>query len=227
MTTLLRPAVGGRANEVPEPEASPARPRTPAGLRRNRSRIGMGLVLIALSVLGTVALVSRSAQRQQVLALVREVPAGAAVTDADLITVELPLDTGLPVITSGDSAEVLGQVAAGRLPAGTLLHRSHLAPHVRIPEGMALLGAVLDPGEYPVGLREGDEVRLIAAPGPSADAGDPAVTDLGVGQVRELAEPPTGSGALVVSLLVPRDSAAAISAAGGQGRISLVVIGDR
>ena len=227
MTTLLRPAAGGRAKEVPEPEASPAKPRTPAGLRRNRSRIGMGLVVIALSVLGTVALVSRSAQRQQVLALVREVPAGAAITDADLTTVELPLDTGLPVIASADSAKVLGQVAAGTLPGGTLLHRSHLAPHVRIPEGMALLGAVLEAGEYPVGLREGDEVRLIAAPGPSADAGNPGVADLGVGEVRELAEPPTGSAALVVSLLVPGDSAAAISAAGGEGRISLVVIGER
>lgn len=227
MTTLLRPPAGGRKKEAPEPPASPAKPRTPAGLRRNRSRIGLGLVVIALSVLGTVTLVSRSAERERVLALAREIPAGVAITDADLITVELPLDTGLPMIASADSASVVGQAATATLPAGTLLHRSHLAPDARIPDGMALLGTVLDPGEYPVGLREGDEVRLIAAPATSADPGSPEAMDLGVGEVRELAEPPTGSGALVASLLVPQDSAAPISAAGAQGRISLVVIGTR
>ncbi len=124
-------------------------------------------------------------------------------------------------------AQLVGQTAAVTLLEGTLLNRSHLSPEARIPEGSALLGAVLNPGQYPVGLREGDLVGLVEAAPLVAASDAPAVADLGVGEVREIAEPPVGSGALVASLLVPEAASARIAAAGADGRISLVVVGSR
>ena len=90
---------------------------------------------------------------------------------------------------------------------------------------MALVGAALDPGQYPVDLREGDQVRLVESTPPTA--AEPSVRTLAVGQVREASEPPTGASALVVSLLVPSEAGDAAAAAGAEGRISLVVVGSR
>lgn len=228
MTTTLRPPDAPRVNGTPPP-VSPAlapKQRPTTALRRNRSRIGVGVVVIVLSVLGALALVSRGAERISVLALARDVPAGRTITAEDLTTVELPLDTGLPIVPATNASEIVGQSASVTLTRGTLLTRSHVSVEARIPEGMALLGTVLDPGQYPVDLHEGDQVRLIVT-SPAA-AGQPNATeDLGTAEVREMAEPPTGPRALVVSLLVPNDLADRVSAAGAEGRISLVVIGSR
>jgi len=92
---------------------------------------------------------------------------------------------------------------------------------------MLLIGAVLDPGQYPPGLRESDKVELIEIPAAAAGPSDQTVTNLGTGEVRRIAEPPTGAGALVVSLLVSDGSADVVAAAGAQGRISLVIVGSR
>jgi len=227
MTTILRPPTSTRT----EPEPSPPRPgrvaRPSGALLRNRTRIGVGVVVIVLSVLGVVTLVSRGAQRQTVLALVADVPAGTAITSGDLATVELPVDAGLPVIKADQAPTLVGQTATVTLLRGTLLNRSHLSTAARVPAGMSLIGAVLNPGQYPPGLREGDQVELIQTPPVTAGPSDQTVRNLGTGEVRAIAEPPTGASALVVSLLVADDSADAVAAAGAQGRISLVVVGSK
>ncbi len=228
MTTTLRtPETGklnGRRAQTPAAESVKTRPATP---RRNRSRIGIGVLVIVLSVLGVVALVGRGAERQSVLVLTGDVPAGMVIEATDLDSIELPLDTGLATLTTAEASNVVGQVAAVSLVRGTLLTDAHLAAEARVPEGMALLGAVLDPGQYPVGLREGDSVLLVET-SPSGTAGiDREPVALGEAEVREIAEPPTGGSALVVSLLVPAESAKSVSVAGAQGRISLVVVGSR
>ncbi len=226
MTTILRPPTTARTE--PDPPPRPGRAARPSGaLLRNRTRIGIGVVVIVLSVLGVVTLVSRGAQRQTVLALVADVPAGTAITSGDLATVELPVDAGLPVINADQAPTLLGQTATVTLLRGTLLNQSHLSSEARVPAGMSLIGAVLNPGQYPPGLREGDQVELIQTPPVTAGPSDQTVTNLGSGEVRAIAEPPTGASALVVSLLVADNSADAVAAAGAQGRISLVVVGSK
>ena len=227
MTTTLRPPSPTRTNGG-APALSPPRPSpAPGALHRNRARIGLGLMIIALSILGVVSILSRGAERRSVLALAGDVPAGSVIDGPDLVTVELPTDAGLAVVRAEDTARLVGQTATVTLLKGTLLNPSHVSSEPRVPDGMALVGAVLNPGQYPVGLREGDQVKLVEAASLASPDDTSGVGELGVGEVQEIAEPPVGSGALVVSLSVADESAARIAAAGADGRISLVVVGSR
>ncbi len=208
------------------PTLDPAPTRT-AGTRANRTRIAVGLVVLALSVLGVVTLVGRSNERVPVLAVGRNVPAGAVLDQDDLVTVDMPTDTGLSLVQAARTNEVVGRTAGVSLIAGTILTTAHLADEPRVPEGMALLGAILEPGQYPVGLRPADQVEMIEAHPLAAGSVAQPIVAHGLAEVRALAEPSTGSGALVVSLLVPESAAGSVAAAGADGRLSLVVVGMR
>jgi hypothetical protein len=185
------------------------------------------MVVIAVSVLAVVAVVGRNAQRAVVLAVTTVVPAGSPVTAEHLTTVELPVDSPIPAIPADQLDEVVGRTAAVTLAAGTVLVPGHLSAEPRVRPAEALVGAVLSPGQYPVDLAPGDLVRLVETPAAGHLDGQQAIVDRGSAEVRAVAEPATGSAALVVSLLVPGEIAPVVAAAGAQGRLSLVVVGNR
>lgn len=223
MTTTLRPPTSPRSNGQAAPTTtSPPRTRRPG---RNRGRIALGLIVTVLSVLGVVAMITRGSERQRVIAVASDVPAGSTIAAEDLVAVQLPVDVAVPTVSATEAGQVVGQTATVTLLRGTVLNRSHLSAEPRVPEGMALVGVVLDPGQYPIDLRGGDQVRLVEAAAPTAS--EPSATSLAVGEVRDVAEPPTGASALVASLLVPSEAADAVASAGAEGRISLVVVGAR
>ncbi|MEZ5378270.1 MAG: SAF domain-containing protein [Acidimicrobiales bacterium] len=226
MTTILRPPTNARLNGQTKPAAAAKAPAPPSGLRRNRPRIAIGLVVIALCVLGVVTAVARGAERTLVLSLAIDVPAGTTLGPSDLIAVELPADTSLPTIANDDIDMIIGTTAAMSLSQGTLLHPSMVTDEARVPDGMVLLGIVVDSGQYPIDLREGDRVELVET-GAVIAGSDGGVVNLGEADVRGIAEPTTGGKALVVSLIVPRDAADRVAISGSQGRISLVVVGSR
>ncbi len=226
MTTTLRPPSSARLNGQAKP-ATPARtPSPPSGLKRNRPRVAIGLAVIAICVLGVVTAVARGAERQLVLALAADVPAGTMLSASDVIAVELPADTGLPTIAQSDLEQIIGQTASVSLSRGTLLNPSMVSDDARVPAGMVLVGIVLDSGQFPIDLREGDQVELVET-GAVAAAADGGIANLGAAEVRGITEPTTGSKALVVSLLVPKSSADRVAVSGSQGRLSLVVVGSR
>lgn len=224
MTTTLRPPTNARLNGHANSTTPAKVPAPPSALRRNRPRIAIGLAVMALCVLGVVTAVARGSERQQVLALASDVPAGSTINSEDLVAIELPSDTNLPTIGSVDIELIVGETASVTLSKGTLLNRSMVSDEPRVPDGMALLGVVLDSGQYPIDLREGDQVELIEAASASVGA-EAGVVNLGGGEVRQIAEPTTGGKALVVSLLVPKESADRVAASGAAGRISLLVVG--
>ena len=223
--TLRRPDPKQLNRHRPQP-LQPKLPAPPGGLRRNRPRIAVGLAISAVCIIGVVAVVARGADRQQVLTLAQDLAAGSTIGAEDVVAVELPASSPLPMILAKEQRDIIGQSIAVSLPKGTLLNRSLLTNEARVPGGMALVGVVLDPGQYPTDLSIGDTVELVQtaplAAGPAA-----TVTNLGTGEVRQVKKPATGGKALVVSLLVPKANADAIAAAGAQGRISLVVVGSR
>lgn len=226
MTATLRRSDSVRLNgQTPEP-LRPKTPTPPGGLRRSRPRIAVGLALAALCILGVVTVIGRSTDRVQVLALADHVAAGSIINADDLVVIDLPTASPLPSVLATDQASIVGQSVAVSLPKGTLLNRSLLTDEARVPEGMALLGVILDAGQYPTDLRIGDTVELVQA-SPLAATAEASVTNLGTAEVRQVEEPSTGGKALVVSLLVPKANADAIAAAGADGRISLVVVGSR
>lgn len=212
----------------PKPAAprldGPPLPPTPPPGRRNRTRIGLGAGVLALSILGTVALYGSASDRTEVLTVRNAVPAGKAITAGDLATAELSAHGGIQVVAAADQVNVVGQIATVALVPGSLLTPGQFAEGPRLAEGMAVTGATLQPGQYPLGLQPGDRVRLIETPAPTA-TGNPAPIDRGVATVEELAAVEDATGSMTVDLIVPAEGAAAIATAGAAGRLNLVVIG--
>ena len=95
-----------------------------------------------------------------------DVAAGQTVGDDMVTTTEVEVGPGVRTLPAGDRAAVVGQVARGPIPAGTLLSPEMVTDGDAVPAGQAVVGAVLAPGAYPTAaLRPGDPVQLVEAAG--------------------------------------------------------------
>lgn len=190
--------------------------------RHNSGRIAAGLALIALSCLGAATLYSSAADRVEVIGIARDIPPGATVTEADLRKISISTGSGLQTLPVERASEVVGRTAGTGLTAGSLLNPDQLADGPALPAGTVLVGAVLKAGQYPVGLRIGDTVEIVETPAPdSTGSRDPE--SQGVGTVTDQSDLADGQSSRTVSIAVPPDDSARISAAGAAGRLSLVV----
>src|SRR3546814_12859851 len=115
--------------------------------------------------------------REPLLAIAREVPAGQVISGADLQIVRVGADPGVSTISEARRSDVVGQTAAVDLIPGTLLVEDQLGEPVALAAGDSIVGLDLVGGERAVpDLHEGDEVLLILPPPPAAPdcAGDEA-----------------------------------------------------
>lgn len=208
---------------------SPPVPRV--AVRRNRARVGVGAVVMALAALAAVVLYTNVGHRRAVLAVARQVDPGQVIGDRDLREVRISSDPGLAPIAADTRASVVGRVADVRLVPGTLLTRAELTDGPALARGMALVGAVLKPGQYPLGLRVGDRVVLVAATSSSTGASggtdqrSSATSNLPEATVAALERTAGASDTVAVSLIVSALDAPALADAGAAGRLELVVIG--
>lgn len=216
-TTLTRPAAPPLNGQ--RPTAAP-----PPPTRRNHTRMALGVVIVILSVLGVVALYGSASDRIEVVAVRQPVAAGQLITAADLTVVSISSDTELATIDASNRESLVGQVAVTALVPGSLLARPQVSDGPRIPEGMALAGATLKPGQYPPGLRAGDAVVIIESPPATATGAAATPIERGRSSVIDLEALDDASSSISVSLLVPEASASAISSAGAAGRLSVVVV---
>jgi hypothetical protein len=208
--------------------------RRPPGVRSTPSRqrrrpwIALGLVMVFGAGLAFAAWSRSTSARVPVLVAARTIDAGEVVDAASLVTVEVNLGPGAQSVPVTERAAVVGRTARGPIPKGAVLAVGMLSDAAVIPDGSAVVGAVLAPGAYPVAsLQPGDTVRLVAAAGSSSSApvGAPS-SDLGTGSVWAVSDPGTpGAPGLFVSVLVPSDVAGAVSGAAGSGQLRLVLVG--
>lgn len=222
-TASARRNGSGRGGSTPtaSPPARAPSTRRSAG-RRSTGRIAAGVVVLALSALGAVTVYSSAADRTAVIGVVRDVPPGAVVSEADLREVSISVGDGVRTVPADQAAEVIGRTATSGLTAGSLLNPEQLADGPDWPAGTVLVGAALKEGQFPVGLTVGDPVEIVETPAAdTSGTGEPV--SRGVGTVTDLAESVDGQSVRTVSIAVPSEDAAAISAAGAAGRVSLVV----
>jgi hypothetical protein len=218
----------GRGNGTSANGAPTRPPSRLAPNRRNRARIGLGAVVVALAALAAAVLYADVGHRRVVLAVAHEVDPGQAITNQDLREVRVSADPGLAPIAASERSAIVGQVADVRLVPGTLLTRAQLAKGPALSQGMALVGAVLKPGQFPIGLRVGDRVELIAAtaaPTGGTDRGPSGTTTSPEATVAALERTSDSSDTVTASLLVSAVDAAALADAGATGRLELVVVG--
>lgn len=192
-----------------------ARPAAPAP-RWNRARIAAGVTVLAVSALGGVALYGNAGDRAPVLAVARTVDAGEIIETADLTVVRVAADRGVEVIRASERNQIVGRPAAVGLVPGSLLTRGALATGPLVPDGWSVIGAVLKPGQFPLGLRPGDEVTMLVVPETGQGDGGPSPV-LGVLVAIEEMRP----GEVSASLAVPGPATRDLAVAGAQGRLAL------
>jgi hypothetical protein len=183
------------------------------GLRRRApTRIVAGLLVIALGfVIGAVT-VARLNKAVDVLAMARTVMAGSVVADGDLAVMHIVADPALRVVAATRRSQIVGQVAAMALMAGSLLTEQALGPAADPGAGQSILALGVKTGHIPAGLAAGASVLvLVVPPGggvePTAVVQAPAV-------VREV-QPPDASGLTVITLQLASATAERVASAAG------------
>jgi hypothetical protein len=197
-----------------------ARPRPPQ--RRRWWLVGGGLAILAGSLAGVQVYVVAQNQTTPVLALARDVGWGHQLTEEDLVVAAAVPDAHLQTIAAGDRAQVVGQVAAHTLAAGTLLTRPELTT-VRVPAaGELVVGVLLKPGGLPAtGVRPEDRVLLT----PTTASGSTGTAEVPSAQGVVLdAGAPSSDGSVVVDVVI-EGSQAAIAGPAGAGQVVLSLEG--
>lgn len=193
--------------------------------QRRMPWVVLGVLLITMSILGFALWSVQQGQRIPVLVAATNIDAGAPLGISDIQVVSVGADPGVALLASSEVDQVLGMTARAHIPAGTPLSTSLvIAPHEAVGEGQAVVGAALEPGEYPTSLlTPGDRVGLIVV---TATGLEQDVAELGEGVVRRVETLDQAAGiTMFVSLTVARDQAPAVADAAGASRLRLVLLG--
>jgi len=200
------------------PESPPARRGQPP--RWRDPRVLAGALLIIGATLAGALLWSGGTEGTAVWRMVRDLPAGAPVTPADVEAVVVVVPEG----TSYLAAEVLPEGRLGRaVAAGELLPAD--ATSAVAPADVRLVTVPVEPMHAPVDITAGSVVDVWSTA--EGDIGGVGTTELVLAQVRVdavLADAEGVSGALAVVLEVATEDAPVLVAAARGGVIDLVAV---
>jgi hypothetical protein len=203
----------------------PERPQQTSTLPRRRRwwLVGLGVVMVAASVLGVQAYVDRVNKTIPVLILARDVFWNQRITDSDLAVAEVTPDERVHMIPADQRQDAIGRVAVHKLTAGSLLAVEHVQDHAVPGPGQLVIGLLLKPGQLPArGLRAEDRVQVVpvaqntfsTSPVPNPKPVNATVVDVGAADA---------NGAVTVDIVVSvADGPVTTSAAAGQVVVSLV-----
>lgn len=209
--------------------------RSAAGMpvppRRPRNTIWMiaGLLLVLVSGIAAATAFASLDRRVEVLVAARTIAEGEVVEGGDLRPASVAVDPGVRAVSPSEAGELVGQVAAGPVGQGQIVHRSQFVAGDAEGQPKVIVGLALDPGQYPlVGLRPGDRVKVVEVSASNAAFGD----DPGSGS-RELTEGEvvdvvslSGGDRRLVSLRISEAMATPVSDGAHQSLVRLALIDD-
>ena len=200
-------------------------------------------VVLGLTVTLTAAIIfalwaSSLSNRTAVAVASRDIPTGSTVEIDDLRAVELASGQGAGFVPMAELDSVVGRTVRAGIPEGMILHPGLLLSSSPIDGDMAIVGAVLHPGEYPIAqLGPGQPVGVVTVsesrdqyvPTGHSQANMTSLSGVAVETVRAtVAEASevmdSGQDALFVSLLVPVDDAVHISNAAANRELRLILL---
>lgn len=198
-----------------------ATPVVPRGKRRWGVMAG-GACLALVGGLAATWLAAGAGDRDAVLVLARDLPAGTVLAAGDVVEALVAVDAGVATVAADDVSSVLGMVAVSALPQGSVL-----APGDLVASGPPQAGEVVVPLPVPGtgmpagGLRPGDKLLVVDTPPAQADPtpGDPqvfAVTVVTVGA-------PDVNGVSVVDVVAAQSDGAQVAKRAATGRFVLLV----
>lgn len=231
------PAIG--TAYFPEPDVAPngtgtagsgtPPPRLRALPRRRRpAMIALAIAMAGAGILVSTAVYRQLDQRQSVVVVTRQVPAGTVITAADLTTSRISTGAGIDVIPASQLRELPGEVAALPLRPGELLASADLAGLQPPGPGQQLVPAAIKPTSLPAsGLAAGDHVLVVATPGdqgqPGSSVGSAALSAPVPAVVEMVSSGSSLGGYDVVDLLVADTSGTAVAEQVSTGQFALVV----
>lgn len=228
--------VPGQASVPPPagPASGPAAaPRVVRQRRRRPGLIALSVALIASGGLSGALLFTASGQRTAVLVVARDVPVGAAITDADLAPASLALDPAVKAVPVANRAGLVGQRAAVALKAGSLLSPGQVTAVSLIKAGEQLVGVALKPSQLPASrLAPGQKVLIVSTPDPAqAGGGKPAEAGAGTAgapktqsaTVVAVGQPAPATGVVVVDVAVAASDGPALAARVATGAVALIL----
>lgn len=162
-TARRRPGSPSATGRIATPASSePGHRFRPASRRTNR--IAAGVVLGALAIGGNVLVYTNLDDREAVLQVVRDLPAGSIVTADDLRTVDVDVDGSVNVVAGDDVDQVVGYYAKVRLVSGSLVTADALQSTPLVTPGASIVAVQVAEGALPLGLRERAAVQLVVPP---------------------------------------------------------------
>ena len=178
---------------------------------RRRARVAGGAALVAIAIGGNVLVYSSLDDRESVLQVVRDVPAGEQVAPEDVRAIQVDADDTLRSVGADRVSTIVGQFAKVRLVSGSLVVAEALQSTPLISAGASVVAIQVPEGALPVGLRERSQVQLVVpANGDDATATEPTIVS---GRVVGLpTAPATATGTLSLSVEVPEQLAPAVVA---------------
>ncbi|MFE2991474.1 SAF domain-containing protein [Streptomyces sp. NPDC059262] len=196
--------------------------------RRRPGMLAVAVACIAACAVGNYWYWTQNGQRQPVLELARDVPAGSVIKDGDLREASVALDPSMKVIGVQQRDDVVGMRAVSTLPSGALLHPRQVTRKTLVNAGEQLVGIALKPGQLPdSALRPGDTVQVVfTSEDPSADtaknANGPESVQARVVRVGATRE---STGERVVDVAVGKAQGPQLAAQAAGGDVALAVNG--
>lgn len=110
-------------------------------------------------------------RHSQVLAVAKNVPVGATITDDDLTVASVTKDPNLSPIPASERSRIVGEVTQVALVKGELLTRGQVGTGSGFAPGQMLVALPLKQGQFPArGLTPGQKVLIVATPGTNGTA---------------------------------------------------------
>ena len=226
--------VGGYPVAPPAPEGPGRAPAVRSAAPARRTRRG-AIVSILVVLLGGVLAVTAAnvlTTRTEVLAVARDVPVGATITDSDLAVANVTSDRSLSPIPALRRSQIVGQVAQVGLVAGALLTPAQVGLSSGFTPGQVLVAVPLKLGQFPGrGLTAGQTVLIVSTPGTNggrtsgagADKGTPAGQPIAA-TVAEAGSMNPASGITVVDLRVSAEQGVAVAQLASTGNLALILL---
>lgn len=186
--------------------------------------LSLGLTLMIAGGLGAYAALSQTDDRVGVLVADTDIPAGHSLQAEDLTVAEIAGEDAVSTISGADLDYVLGQTVNVPVSEGAVLFEEAVGSPGDYPDaGQAVVGADLQPSQYPASLEPGTHVSVVAASPPQQEdaADEDAALDNAVSaQVQSITQ--ADDGTTLVELLVDATDATAVAQAATAGELALV-----
>jgi len=194
--------------------------------QRNTAAMIAGLAFIILAGALGASVASSFDDSIDVLVARDDIAEGDVIDDSDFRVVQIAAGAGdIEVMAPSSIERLVGQTAAGPIGSGSLIHPDQFTQ--AYGEQQILIGASLEPNQFPAGgLREGDQVRIIALANRSSRDDDiRAGQEVSVGEIVKVE--PLGGDRLHFAVRVPESTANLVVQLVADKQVSLGLLDNR